>query len=178
VVRSSSDANPTLGRAAATAPLDPFGLTARDGNRSGWSDGGSLRHTGRRFFDRRSLLSKPKNHRQRHCLDCSHQVLLARSFPTNPSIRMRDSASIGFRPNVAFRPILPLGQIYNLYRFDKDNLEMRNLNLDRLRTLVEVIELGSFSAAARRLNPEWCWAPMPFDSARSRYAHHIRNGVR
>src|SRR5262245_16362485 len=29
---------------------------------------------------------------------------------------------------------------------------MRSLNLDQLRTLTEVIELGSFSAAARRLN--------------------------
>lgn len=29
---------------------------------------------------------------------------------------------------------------------------MRSLNLDQLRTLVEVVELGSFSAAARRLN--------------------------
>jgi DNA-binding transcriptional LysR family regulator len=29
---------------------------------------------------------------------------------------------------------------------------MRSLNLDQLRTLIEVIELGSFSAAARRLN--------------------------
>jgi DNA-binding transcriptional LysR family regulator len=29
---------------------------------------------------------------------------------------------------------------------------MRNLNLDQLRTLLEVVELGSFSAAARRLN--------------------------
>jgi DNA-binding transcriptional LysR family regulator len=29
---------------------------------------------------------------------------------------------------------------------------MRNLNLDQLRTLVEVVELASFSAAARRLN--------------------------
>ena len=29
---------------------------------------------------------------------------------------------------------------------------MRNLNLDQLRTLLEVVELGNFSAAARRLN--------------------------
>ena len=29
---------------------------------------------------------------------------------------------------------------------------MRSLNLDQLRTLLQVIELGSFSAAARRLN--------------------------
>ena len=29
---------------------------------------------------------------------------------------------------------------------------MRSLNLDQLRTLIEVLELGSFSAAARRLN--------------------------
>jgi DNA-binding transcriptional LysR family regulator len=29
---------------------------------------------------------------------------------------------------------------------------MRSLNLDQLRTLIEVVELGSFSAAARRLN--------------------------
>jgi DNA-binding transcriptional LysR family regulator len=29
---------------------------------------------------------------------------------------------------------------------------MRSLNLDHLRTLREVVDLGSFSAAARRLN--------------------------
>ena len=29
---------------------------------------------------------------------------------------------------------------------------MRSLNLDQLRALMEVVELGSFSAAARRLN--------------------------
>src|SRR5579872_6543482 len=29
---------------------------------------------------------------------------------------------------------------------------MRSLNLDQLRTLIEVLELGNFSAAARRLN--------------------------
>ena len=29
---------------------------------------------------------------------------------------------------------------------------MRNLNLDQLQALVEVVELGSISAAARRLN--------------------------
>ena len=29
---------------------------------------------------------------------------------------------------------------------------MRSLNLDQLRALIEVVELGSFSAAARRLN--------------------------
>jgi DNA-binding transcriptional LysR family regulator len=36
--------------------------------------------------------------------------------------------------------------------FDKLVFEMRSLNLDQLRTLIEVVELGSFSAAARRLN--------------------------
>jgi DNA-binding transcriptional LysR family regulator len=34
----------------------------------------------------------------------------------------------------------------------RGNVPMRSLNLDQLRTLVEVVELGSFSAAARRLN--------------------------
>src|SRR5438309_8273944 len=34
----------------------------------------------------------------------------------------------------------------------KQRFEMRGLNVDQLRTLVEVVELGSFSAAARRLN--------------------------
>ncbi len=29
---------------------------------------------------------------------------------------------------------------------------MRSLNLDQLRTLIEVVELGNFSAAGRRLN--------------------------
>jgi DNA-binding transcriptional LysR family regulator len=38
------------------------------------------------------------------------------------------------------------------YRFDENGFGMRSLNLDQLRALVEVIELGSFSAAARRLN--------------------------
>jgi DNA-binding transcriptional LysR family regulator len=34
----------------------------------------------------------------------------------------------------------------------KEFFEVRGLNIDQLRTLVEVVELGSFSAAARRLN--------------------------
>jgi DNA-binding transcriptional LysR family regulator len=37
-------------------------------------------------------------------------------------------------------------------RIDKEFFEMRSLNLDQLRTLTEVAALGSFSAAARRLN--------------------------
>jgi DNA-binding transcriptional LysR family regulator len=37
-------------------------------------------------------------------------------------------------------------------RFNKGFFEMRSLNLDQLRTLTEVAALGSFSAAARRLN--------------------------
>ena len=43
-------------------------------------------------------------------------------------------------------------QIVCSNHFDKQKFEMRSLNLDQLRTLLEVIELGSFSAAARRLN--------------------------
>jgi DNA-binding transcriptional LysR family regulator len=43
-------------------------------------------------------------------------------------------------------------QIICSNHFDKQKFEMRSLNLDQLRTLLEVIELGSFSAAARRLN--------------------------
>jgi len=39
-----------------------------------------------------------------------------------------------------------------LNRTDKEIFEMRSLNLDQLRTLAEVVEQGSFSAAARRLN--------------------------
>src|SRR5262245_20389329 len=35
---------------------------------------------------------------------------------------------------------------------DKEFFEMRNLNLDQVRALLEVVERGSFSAAARRLN--------------------------
>src|SRR5687767_6540813 len=35
---------------------------------------------------------------------------------------------------------------------DKEFFEMRSLNLDQLRALLKVIELGSFSAAARQLN--------------------------
>jgi DNA-binding transcriptional LysR family regulator len=36
--------------------------------------------------------------------------------------------------------------------FDKAFFEMRSLNLDQLRTFLEVVALGNFSAAARRLN--------------------------
>jgi DNA-binding transcriptional LysR family regulator len=36
--------------------------------------------------------------------------------------------------------------------FDKENFEVRGLNFDQLRALLEVVEHGSFSAAARRLN--------------------------
>jgi DNA-binding transcriptional LysR family regulator len=34
----------------------------------------------------------------------------------------------------------------------KENLEMRSLNLDQMRTLAEVVSQGNFSAAARQLN--------------------------
>jgi DNA-binding transcriptional LysR family regulator len=44
-----------------------------------------------------------------------------------------------------------MSQIYSFNHFDKDAFEMRSLNLDQLRTLVEVVRQGSFSAAARRL---------------------------
>jgi DNA-binding transcriptional LysR family regulator len=37
-------------------------------------------------------------------------------------------------------------------RSDQEFLEMRSLNLDQLRTFLEVVAAGSFSAAARRLN--------------------------
>jgi DNA-binding transcriptional LysR family regulator len=43
-------------------------------------------------------------------------------------------------------------QIWRSDVFDEDCFEMRSLNLDQLRTLVSVVEHGSFSAAARRLN--------------------------
>jgi hypothetical protein len=43
-------------------------------------------------------------------------------------------------------------QFYCRYEDDKKSIEMRSLNLDQLRALVEVTEQGSFSAAARRLN--------------------------
>jgi DNA-binding transcriptional LysR family regulator len=43
-------------------------------------------------------------------------------------------------------------QIYCCDRFDNGNLEMRGLNLDQLRTLLTVVESGSFSAAARKLH--------------------------
>jgi DNA-binding transcriptional LysR family regulator len=45
-----------------------------------------------------------------------------------------------------------MSQIYSSDRFDKEDFEMRSLNLDQLRTLSEVVAQGSFSAAARRLN--------------------------
>jgi DNA-binding transcriptional LysR family regulator len=37
-------------------------------------------------------------------------------------------------------------------RFHNENLEMRSLNIDQLRTLQAVVESGSFSAAARKLH--------------------------
>jgi DNA-binding transcriptional LysR family regulator len=37
-------------------------------------------------------------------------------------------------------------------RFHNGDLEMRGLNLDQLRTLIAVVDSGSFSAAARKLN--------------------------
>src|SRR3954464_3384992 len=43
-------------------------------------------------------------------------------------------------------------QICCFYHFDKENFELRGLNLDQLRALLDVVERGSFSAAARRLN--------------------------
>jgi len=43
-------------------------------------------------------------------------------------------------------------QAYCSYENDKVILHMRSLNPDQLRTLVEVVEHGSFSAAARRLH--------------------------
>jgi DNA-binding transcriptional LysR family regulator len=36
--------------------------------------------------------------------------------------------------------------------FDKESFEMRSINLDQLRTFVEVVERGNFSAAGRQLN--------------------------
>ena len=41
---------------------------------------------------------------------------------------------------------------YHYFQFDKDWFGMRNLNLDHLRALAEVVRQGSFSAAARTLN--------------------------
>jgi DNA-binding transcriptional LysR family regulator len=43
-------------------------------------------------------------------------------------------------------------QILFSNRSDKDCFEMRSINLDQLRTFVEVIERGNFSAAGRQLN--------------------------
>jgi DNA-binding transcriptional LysR family regulator len=45
-----------------------------------------------------------------------------------------------------------IAQIFFLNCVDKGFFGMRSLNLDQLRTLTEVVSLGSFSAAARRLN--------------------------
>jgi DNA-binding transcriptional LysR family regulator len=39
-----------------------------------------------------------------------------------------------------------------LYRFDQEYFEMRSINLDQLRTFVEVVSRGNFSAAGRQLN--------------------------
>src|SRR5262245_44096851 len=55
-------------------------------------------------------------------------------------------------PRIAIASIGRIMQIICSNYFDKKKFEMRNLNLDQLRALIEVIELGSFSAAARRLN--------------------------
>jgi DNA-binding transcriptional LysR family regulator len=43
-------------------------------------------------------------------------------------------------------------QIYCRNCFDKNFFAMRSLNLDQLQALIDVADLGSFSAAARRLN--------------------------
>jgi DNA-binding transcriptional LysR family regulator len=45
-----------------------------------------------------------------------------------------------------------IAQIFFLNCVDKGFFGMRSLNLDQLRTLTQVVSLGSFSAAARRLN--------------------------
>jgi DNA-binding transcriptional LysR family regulator len=45
-----------------------------------------------------------------------------------------------------------LRQICCFNGFDKGSFEMRNINLDQLRALIEVVECRSFSAAARSLN--------------------------
>src|SRR4029079_10316185 len=44
-----------------------------------------------------------------------------------------------------------LRQICCFNEFDKRNFGMRNINLDQLRALIEVVECRSFSGAARRL---------------------------
>src|SRR5262249_43974328 len=49
-------------------------------------------------------------------------------------------------------PQCEIRQICCFNTFDKENLWMRGLNLDQLRALVEVVERGSFSAAARELH--------------------------
>src|SRR5262245_53506558 len=45
-----------------------------------------------------------------------------------------------------------LRQICCFNEVHKSNFEMRCINLDQLRTLIEVVKCRSFSAAARRLN--------------------------
>jgi len=48
--------------------------------------------------------------------------------------------------------VRPLRQICCFNGFDKGSFEMRNINLDQLRALIEVVQCRSFSAAARSLN--------------------------
>jgi DNA-binding transcriptional LysR family regulator len=58
----------------------------------------------------------------------------------------------GCGPRGELAVVRPLRQICCFNGFDKDSFEMRNINLDQLRALIEVVECRSFSAAARNLN--------------------------
>src|SRR5262245_7346640 len=89
------------------------------------------------------------------CPRCSH-----------PKSRLPHPLGSGFQPllfsklrrNPCGRPLrllAPTGaprQIGSSNRIHREFFEVRSLNLDHLQTLMEVVALGSFSAAARRLN--------------------------
>jgi DNA-binding transcriptional LysR family regulator len=49
-------------------------------------------------------------------------------------------------------PEVIINQLNCFYELHEDFFDMRRLNLDQLRAVVEVVQLGSFSAAARSLN--------------------------
>src|SRR5260221_823634 len=58
----------------------------------------------------------------------------------------------GVRYETHFASWPSMQQILISNGFDKESFEMRSLNLDQLRTFVEVVSRGNFSAAGRQLN--------------------------
>jgi DNA-binding transcriptional LysR family regulator len=68
------------------------------------------------------------------------------------STKTADQAGTRLRQPAQLETESKIRQICCCNAFDKENFELRGLNLDQLRALLEVVEQGSFSAAARSLN--------------------------